>query len=71
MFYRHKKTGNIYRHLSFGLDCTNERDGTPVIIYQPIHNSEVVYVRTQVEHKEKFEIVSESSFQESHLLEEL
>ena len=30
MLYRHTKTGNIYRHLAFGRDCTNDRDGTLV-----------------------------------------
>lgn len=59
MLYKHKKTGNLYRHLAFGVDCTIERDGTPVVLYQPIHNSGAVYVRTQAEHEEKFEIIAE------------
>lgn len=55
MKFRHKKTGNIYRVLAFGIDATNSRDGVPVVVYCPDDNGNSVYVREQSEFDEKFE----------------
>ena len=56
MKYRNKKTGEIYRHLAFGIDKTNSRDGVPVVIYTP-DSKHVICVREQVEFELKFEIM--------------
>lgn len=62
MIYRHKKTGNLYRHVAYGRDCTNgERDGTRVVIYRPVSSAGgATYVRDYAEHMEKFEILVEN-----------
>lgn len=58
MRYRHKKTGNIYRHLAWATDCTNERDGTSVVIYCPDDDEHTIYVRDAKEHEEKFDMLT-------------
>lgn len=58
MIYRHHKTGNLYRHLAFAVDCTNTRDGTPMVIYCPLDNGHSIYVRDKAEHEQKFEIMA-------------
>jgi hypothetical protein len=52
--YRHKKSGNIYIKLAEGIDCTNSRDGTPVVIYSKAIHGEPIYTREAVEFHEKF-----------------
>lgn len=32
--WRHKKSGAIYHVIEVGIDCTNVRDGTTVVIYR-------------------------------------
>lgn len=57
MKYRNKKTGQIYRHLAMATDCTNSRDGLPVVIYCPDDNEHNIFVRDSAQFFEKFEIV--------------
>lgn len=52
--YRHVKTGNLYRLLAEGIDCTNDRDGTPVTIYCPEGDERTLYIRASVEFAAKF-----------------
>lgn len=49
----HLKTGNIYNVLELGdvIDCTNSRDGTPVVVY---YREGKFFVRETKEFKEKF-----------------
>lgn len=50
----HKKTGNRYQVIANeAIDCTNERDGTPVVIY---YRDGMFFVREKAEFIEKFEI---------------
>ena len=56
----HKKSGNRYLLIAGGVDCTNERDGTPVAIYCPDDNQHTIYVRDMVEFNEKFRYVMPS-----------
>ena len=56
LLYKHKKTGNIYRHLAVATDCTNSRDGVVVVVYCPYDNGHEIYVREQAEFEEKFEL---------------
>lgn len=58
MKYRHKKTGNIYRHLAIAVDATNARDGVMVVVYCPDDNEHSIYVREQAEFEQKFEMVT-------------
>jgi hypothetical protein len=57
--FRNKKTGNIYRLISYAVDCTNERDGTPVVVYCPDSEKETIYIREKEEFFKKFEAVEE------------
>jgi len=54
MIYKNKKIGNSYRVLASGIDCTNERDGTAVIIYHPYNDKNSIYIRETEEFYEKF-----------------
>ena len=52
---RHNKTGNIYLILKVGaIDCTNERDGTRVVVYAPADNENTIYIREEAEFFDKF-----------------
>ena len=53
--YKNKKNGNMYIVLNHAIDCTNERDGTDVIIYYPENNKEFLCVRERNEFLAKFE----------------
>lgn len=53
--YRNIKNGNVYVFVSFGIDCTNERDGTKVVIYYPESNTDFLCVREENEFFIKFE----------------
>ena len=49
-----KKTGNKYQVIADeAIDCTNERDGLPVVIY---YRDGKFFVRDKTEFIEKFEI---------------
>ena len=52
--YRNIKNGNIYYELNQAIDCTNERDGTEVIIYYPENKKEFLCVREKKEFLVKF-----------------
>ena len=65
MNYRHKKSGHSYDILALGLDCTNSRADTKVIIYwrkrwwtrivRALLAGGLVFVRDGREFSEKFE----------------
>jgi hypothetical protein len=42
-----------------GIDCTNNRDGTPVVVYLAagIQKEQKIFVREKAEFEEKFELV--------------
>lgn len=56
-FYRNKKRGTVYMVLAVGRDCTNARDGAPVVIYYNADNYDGMSVRDLDEFLEKFEEV--------------
>lgn len=56
--YRNLKNGNAYVVLGYATDCTNERDGTNVVIYYPENNRDILYVREEKEFLIKFEEIS-------------
>lgn len=59
MLYKHKKTGNLYRHLAIGTDCTNSRDGESVVVYCPDNDENTIYIREKNEFHDRFEQVYE------------
>jgi len=52
--YRNLKNGNVYVVLGHAIDCTNERDGTNVVIYYPENNRDILYVREEKKFLIKF-----------------
>jgi len=52
--YRDIKIGNVYILLNQAIDCTNERDGTEVIVYYPENKKEFLCVREKKEFLVKF-----------------
>jgi hypothetical protein len=58
MIFKNKKSGKLYRWLASGIDCTNIRDGTRVVIYRVESDPVGVFVREESEFFEKFEMVS-------------
>lgn len=63
--YRNRKNGRLYRILHRALDCTNARDGTPVVVYRPEEapgpDPALVFVRDEAEFLTKFDAVDERS----------
>ncbi len=57
--YTNKKNGKRYFVIARGIDCTNERDGTPVIVYSPEDKPDLVCVREEKEFNAKFDLESE------------
>lgn len=55
--YQNKKTKDIYCILSKAIDCTNQRDGTLVVIYYPEADPKTLYVREEKEFDMKFEFI--------------
>jgi hypothetical protein len=55
--YRHKKTEKRYLLLAHAMDCTNARDGTPVIVYCHDDDQNTIFVREEAEFFEKFEAI--------------
>lgn len=55
--FKNKKSGDIYIFLVMGTDCTNTRDGLPVVIYYPENQQGRIFVREEKEFYEKFEPV--------------
>jgi hypothetical protein len=52
--YRNIKNKNVYIVLSNAIDCTNERDGTEVVIYYPENKKDFLCVREKTEFLSKF-----------------
>ncbi len=50
-----KKNGKRYVVMAEGIDCTNVRDGTPVIVYYPEDNPALICVRERAEFLAKFD----------------
>lgn len=57
MLYVNKKTGENYRHLAAGVDCTNSRNGTMVVIFCPDDDEHTIYIKEEVEFFEEYEII--------------
>ena len=55
--YMNKKNKHVYCILSKAIDCTNQRDGTSVIIYYPEEDAHTLYVREEKEFEVKFELI--------------
>lgn len=53
--WKNKKTGKYYSLLCHGTDCTNRRDGLPVVIYSPEDNPHMIFVRELKEFYKKFD----------------
>ncbi len=53
--YRNKKNGKLYVLLARAVDCTNERDGLPVVVYCPRDDPAFVSVREEREFLAKFD----------------
>jgi len=53
-YWLNNKTGKRYRWLAAATDCTNSRDGLPVVVYCPDNNEHTIYVREQSEFESKF-----------------
>ncbi|WP_305073310.1 hypothetical protein [Propionivibrio sp.] len=53
--YINRKNGKRYIVIAEGIDCTNARDGTPVIVYHPEEKPELVCVREKAEFLVKFD----------------
>ena len=53
--YINKKNGKRYVVMAEGIDCTNARDGTPVIVYYPQDNPALICVREKSEFIVKFD----------------
>ena len=60
--WRNLKTGNIYMFICFAIDCTNERDGTEVVIYREKYKKGEVFIREFKEFAEKFEPMDKRFF---------
>jgi hypothetical protein len=60
--YINRKNGKRYVVLAEGIDCTNVRDGTPVIVYHPEDNPNRVCVREKAEFMVKFAPAPGSTF---------
>lgn len=60
-YFKHKKTGNIYRLLDKGTSCTNGDEGAEYAIYRDAdsdyHDGSETFVRKWSEFIEKFEEV--------------
>ena len=52
----HLKTGVRYRILYYATDCTNSRDGTPVVVYAKEDALDKVFTRELDEFEKKFEV---------------
>lgn len=55
--YRNNKTGDSYRIVGRAIDCTNDRDGTKVIMYVKHGTIEPVYAREYSEFEQKFTLI--------------
>ena len=48
ILYRNKKNGKLYAFLAKAVDCTNERDGLPVVVYCPQDDPQMISVRASI-----------------------
>jgi len=53
--FKNKKNKKTYIYLSDGIDCTNVREGTRVVIYHPDNNENAIYIREYKEFFDKFQ----------------
>ena len=61
MLYRHLKTGNLYRLIAEGRDCTNARDGEQVAIYCRDGEQHPFFVRELTEFHQKFQPLDQAA----------
>jgi hypothetical protein len=54
MLYKHRKSGNLYRHLAVARDTTDGRGEALVVVYCPNDDEHTVFVREQREFETKF-----------------
>lgn len=71
MKVKHLKTGNIYRILGIGTDCTNSRDGVKTVIYISVSNPLQIFVREFEEFMKKFEYIQDNNIKHYSLKEVL
>lgn len=57
--WKNIKTEGYYALLAHGIDCTNARDGLPVVVYSPENNPHMIFVREEKEFYQKFEPAGE------------
>lgn len=57
--WKNNKNGQIYNLIAQATDCTNSRNGTPVVIYSPEENPSRLFVRAVWEFEVKFTQVEE------------
>lgn len=55
--YRHKQTGNVYRFLAYGIDCSNGRPDPAVMVYCPEDNEHSIRVMQAAQFEAEFEVV--------------
>jgi len=58
--YRNKKNGRLYRFLHYAVDCTNARDGNPVVVYCPDDRPDFICTRDRDEFEVKFDPAPEA-----------
>lgn len=56
--WKNNKTGEVYCLLAQATDCTNSRDGTPVILYYRESDPAPLYIRELREFDAKFTQIS-------------
>lgn len=58
--YVHRKTGAIYLVTGMAIDCTNARDGLPVVVYCGLKDNALrIFIREVEEFLTKFELLAE------------
>lgn len=57
--WKNKKNGNHYAILAHGIDCTNDRDGTEIVIYSKGDDPQMIFVREAKEFYDKFEVIAD------------
>ncbi|MDR3258519.1 MAG: DUF1653 domain-containing protein [Fusobacteriaceae bacterium] len=55
--WKNNKKNTFYIVLNEGIDCTNERDGLIVVVYQAKENSSLLFVREKKEFLDKFTFI--------------
>lgn len=57
ILYRHKETGDAYKFLAYGIDCTNSRHGLSTAIYCTDDNEHTIFIKEIEEFYKEFELV--------------